>query len=128
MYFSSSCIVNSQGFSKRVQDERWSVLNLEKHNQVLRLFGNMSLDSEGNLGTNGYLVLSGLKIQEKTEIKAGEEVSWAVDWSIKCKWRLCSTDKTIVPSLHLQKLTKKVWWTLKFSLRVWIVSLFDMLY
>jgi len=45
----------------------------------------MSLDSEGNFGTNGYLVLSGLKIQEKTEVKAGEEVSWAVDWSIKCK-------------------------------------------
>jgi len=72
MYCSSSCAVNSQAFAKSLQDERCSVVNSEKLNEVLRLFGNTSLDSEGNLGKNGDLGLSGLKIQEKKEIKAGE--------------------------------------------------------
>ena len=72
MYWSSSCAVNSQAFAKSLQDERCSVVNSEKLNEVLRLFGNTSLDSEGILGKNGDLGLSGLKIQEKKEIKAGE--------------------------------------------------------
>uniref|UniRef100_A0A2N9I4V9 RNA polymerase II subunit B1 CTD phosphatase RPAP2 homolog n=1 Tax=Fagus sylvatica TaxID=28930 RepID=A0A2N9I4V9_FAGSY len=72
MYCSSSCVVNSQVFAKSLQDERCPVVNSEKLNEVLRLFGNMSLDSEGNLGKNGDLGLSGLKIREKTEIKTGE--------------------------------------------------------
>ncbi|XP_062166617.1 putative RNA polymerase II subunit B1 CTD phosphatase RPAP2 homolog isoform X2 [Alnus glutinosa] len=72
MYCSSSCVVNSQAFAKSLQDERCLVLNSDKLNEVLRLFGNLSLDCGDDLGKNGDLGLSGLKIQEKTETKDGE--------------------------------------------------------
>lgn len=72
MYCSSSCAVNSQAFAKSLQDERCSVLDLDKLNEVLRLFGNLSLDSKDGLGKNGDLGLSGLTIQEKPKTKVGE--------------------------------------------------------
>jgi len=72
MYCSSSCVVNSQAFAKSLQDERCLVLNSDKLNEVLRLFGNLSLDCGDDMGKNGDLGLSGLKIQEKTETKDGE--------------------------------------------------------
>lgn len=71
MYCSSGCVVNSRAFGGSLQEERCSVLNPAKLNEVLRLFENLSLDSE-SLGKNGDLGLSNLKIQEKTENKVGE--------------------------------------------------------
>ncbi|KAJ7975905.1 RNA polymerase II subunit B1 CTD phosphatase RPAP2 [Quillaja saponaria] len=72
MFCSSSCVVNSKAFSGSLQDERCPVLDSEKLNVVLRLFGNLNLETEDNLGKNGDLGLSGLQIQEKTETIKGE--------------------------------------------------------
>ncbi|XP_038691406.1 putative RNA polymerase II subunit B1 CTD phosphatase RPAP2 homolog [Tripterygium wilfordii] len=73
MYCSSSCVVNSRAFAGSLQSERCSVLDSAKLDQLLRLFGNLGLESEEEgLGKNGDLGLSGLKIQEKTDIKDGK--------------------------------------------------------
>lgn len=72
MYCSTSCVVNSRTFAGSLQEERCSVLDSAKINQIMRLFEGLSLDSQENLGKNGDLGLSELKIQERTDIKAGE--------------------------------------------------------
>ncbi|KAK7345200.1 hypothetical protein VNO77_15776 [Canavalia gladiata] len=72
MFCSSSCVVNSKAFVGSLQAERCSVLEPEKVNNVLRLFGNLNLAPVENLGKNGDLGLSDLKIQEKTETSTGE--------------------------------------------------------
>ena len=72
MYCSSSCVVNSKAFAGSLQDERCSVLDPEKLNNVLRLFGDMNLEPMEKLGKDGDLGLSGLTIQEKTETGTGE--------------------------------------------------------
>ncbi|CAK7324199.1 unnamed protein product [Dovyalis caffra] len=66
MYCSSSCVINSRTFAGSLQEERCSVSSPAKLNEVLRLFENFSLDSEGSLGKNGDLGFSNLKIEEKT--------------------------------------------------------------
>ncbi|KDP37902.1 hypothetical protein JCGZ_05341 [Jatropha curcas] len=71
MYCSSSCIVNSRAFAGSLQEERCSVLNPMKLDEILRMFNNLSLDSK-NLVENGDLGLSNLKIQEKIESNVGE--------------------------------------------------------
>jgi hypothetical protein len=72
MYCSSSCVINSRTFSGSLQEERCLVLNPAKLNEVLMLFDNFSLGSEGSLGKNGDLGFSNLKIEEKTEKVEGE--------------------------------------------------------
>lgn len=72
MYCSSSCVVNSKAFAGSLQDKRCSVLDTQKLNEVLRLFGNISLEPERKLGKHEELGLSGLTIQEKTETSTGE--------------------------------------------------------
>ncbi|CAK9138527.1 unnamed protein product [Ilex paraguariensis] len=72
MYCSTSCVVNSQAFSRSLQEERCSVLNPAKLNEVLRMFEGLSLDAKEDLGKHGDLGLSELKIQEKAAMKTGE--------------------------------------------------------
>lgn len=72
MYCSTSCVVNSGTFAGSLQEERCSVLDSARLNQIMRLFEGLSLDSKEDLGKNGDLGLSELKIQERTDIKAGE--------------------------------------------------------
>ncbi|KAK6159774.1 hypothetical protein DH2020_003155 [Rehmannia glutinosa] len=72
MYCSSSCLINSRAFAASLQEERSSTLNPAKLNEVLKLFDGLSLDSDVNMGKNGDLGLSGLKIQEKTDTVAGQ--------------------------------------------------------
>ncbi|KAJ6294828.1 hypothetical protein OIU76_022830 [Salix suchowensis] len=72
MYCSSSCVINSRTFAGSLQEERCLVLNPAKLNEVLMLFDNFSLDSEGSLGKNEELGFSNLKIEEKTEKVEGE--------------------------------------------------------
>lgn len=72
MYCSSSCVISSRTFSGSLQEERCLVLNPAKLNEVLMLFDNFSLGSEGSLGKNGDLGFSNLKIEEKTEKVEGE--------------------------------------------------------
>ncbi|KAH7835733.1 hypothetical protein Vadar_029305 [Vaccinium darrowii] len=72
MYCSTSCVVNSGTFAGSLQEERCSVLDSARLNQIMRLFEGLSLDSKEDLGKNGDLGLSELKIQERTNIKAGE--------------------------------------------------------
>ncbi|KAJ6677376.1 hypothetical protein OIU85_010535 [Salix viminalis] len=67
MYCSSSCVINSRTFAGSLQEERCLVLNPAKLSEVLMLFDNFSLDSEGSLGKNEELGFSNLKIEEKTE-------------------------------------------------------------
>ncbi|XP_031404135.1 putative RNA polymerase II subunit B1 CTD phosphatase RPAP2 homolog isoform X2 [Punica granatum] len=78
MYCSSGCVVNSRTFAGTLQDERCSVLNPAKLDEVLRLFDGSSLgrkeeEDDGDFG------LSKLKIQEKEEVKSGEVTTeqWA---------------------------------------------------
>ncbi|KAL2460682.1 RNA polymerase II subunit B1 CTD phosphatase RPAP2-like protein [Abeliophyllum distichum] len=72
MYCSSSCLINSRAFAGSLQEERSSTLNSAKLNEVLNMFEGLSLNSKVNMGKNGDLGLSDLKIQEKTDMKAGE--------------------------------------------------------
>lgn len=72
MYCSTSCVVNSRAFAGSLQEERCSVLDSLKLDEILRLFEGLSLDSKVDLGRIGNLRLSELKIQEKTDGKAGE--------------------------------------------------------
>lgn len=72
MYCSSGCVVNSRSFAGSLQEERCSVLNSERINGILRLFGESSLESNKILGKHGDLGLSELKIRENVEKKAGE--------------------------------------------------------
>lgn len=72
MYCSTNCVVNSRAFAGSLPEERSSTFNPSKLNEVLRLFEGPSLDSEVDLGRKGELGLSGLKIQEKWQVKSGE--------------------------------------------------------
>ncbi|KAK9291758.1 hypothetical protein L1049_019708 [Liquidambar formosana] len=71
-YCSSSCVVNSRAFAGGLREERCSVLNSEKIDEILRLFEDLSLESRDSLGNNGDLGFSELKIEEKAGTKAGE--------------------------------------------------------
>uniref|UniRef100_A0A2P2L2T3 RNA polymerase II subunit B1 CTD phosphatase RPAP2 homolog n=1 Tax=Rhizophora mucronata TaxID=61149 RepID=A0A2P2L2T3_RHIMU len=67
MYCSTQCVVNSRVFAESLRDERCSVSNPSKLNEVLRLFDSLSLDySSELLGKNGDLGFSNLRIQENT--------------------------------------------------------------
>uniref|UniRef100_A0A5B7AHD1 RNA polymerase II subunit B1 CTD phosphatase RPAP2 homolog n=1 Tax=Davidia involucrata TaxID=16924 RepID=A0A5B7AHD1_DAVIN len=72
MYCSTSCVVNSRAFAGSLQEERCSVMNSAKLDEILKLFEGLSLDSKEDLGKNGELGFSELKIQEKTDRKVGE--------------------------------------------------------
>ncbi|GAV89229.1 RPAP2_Rtr1 domain-containing protein [Cephalotus follicularis] len=70
MFCSSNCVVNSRAFAGTLQGERSSALNPEKLNSIMRLFENLSLQSEEDkLGKNRDLRLN---IHEKTESNAGD--------------------------------------------------------
>lgn len=68
MYCSSGCVVSSRSLAGSLQEERCSVLNPVKLQEVLRLFEGLSLESE----EDGDFGISKLKIQEKEEVKRGE--------------------------------------------------------
>ncbi|RDX64994.1 putative RNA polymerase II subunit B1 CTD phosphatase RPAP2-like protein, partial [Mucuna pruriens] len=72
MFCSPTCVVNSKAFAASLQADRCSVLDPEKVDSVLRLFGDLNLEPAENLQKDGDLSLSDLKIQEKTETSAGE--------------------------------------------------------
>ncbi|KAL5067517.1 hypothetical protein RYX36_018404 [Vicia faba] len=72
MFCSSSCIVSSKAFAGSLQDKRCSVLDPEKLNNVLRLFGNLNMEPMENFGKDGKLGFSGLEIKDKTETGTGE--------------------------------------------------------
>ncbi|XP_058764037.1 putative RNA polymerase II subunit B1 CTD phosphatase RPAP2 homolog [Vicia villosa] len=72
MFCSSSCMVNSKAFAGGLQDKRCSVLDPEKLNNVLRLFGNLDMEPMENFGKDGQLGFSRLEIQDKTETGSGE--------------------------------------------------------
>ncbi|GLU02560.1 hypothetical protein SLE2022_198060 [Rubroshorea leprosula] len=69
LFCSTGCVVNSRTFAGTLQEERCSVLNPSKLNEILRLFEGLISDG---LGKNGDLGLSNLKIQENVETKAGD--------------------------------------------------------
>ncbi|XP_045808982.1 putative RNA polymerase II subunit B1 CTD phosphatase RPAP2 homolog [Trifolium pratense] len=72
MYCSPGCVVNSKAFAGSLQEKRCSVLDPEKLNNVLRLFGNLNLEPMENSGKDGELGFSGLEIQDKTETGTGD--------------------------------------------------------
>ncbi|MED6123778.1 hypothetical protein PIB30_052603 [Stylosanthes scabra] len=72
MFCSPSCVVNSKTFAGSLQDERCSVLDSEKLNNVLRHFTDMNLEPLEKLENSDRLGLSDLKIQEKAETGDGE--------------------------------------------------------
>ncbi|KAK4491336.1 hypothetical protein RD792_002072 [Penstemon davidsonii] len=72
MYCSSSCLINSRAFAESLEKERSSTLNPAKINEVMKLFEGLSLESGLNMGKNGDLGMSELKIQEKIDKEAGE--------------------------------------------------------
>ncbi|GAB4851106.1 hypothetical protein Ancab_030400 [Ancistrocladus abbreviatus] len=72
MYCSTSCVINSRAFAGSLQEERCFTLDTAKIDGILKMFKNMSLMSEKDLGKNGDLGLSELKIQEKTDINGGD--------------------------------------------------------
>jgi hypothetical protein len=72
MFCSSGCVVNSKAFAGSLQEKRCSVLDPEKLNNVLSLFGNLNLEPTENFGKDGELGFSGLEIQDKTETGNGE--------------------------------------------------------
>ncbi|PNY04850.1 hypothetical protein L195_g001281 [Trifolium pratense] len=72
MFCSSGCVVNSKAFAGSLQEKRCSVLDPEKLNNVLRLFGNLNLEPMENSGKDGELGFSGLEIQDKTETGTGD--------------------------------------------------------
>ncbi|XP_022730560.1 putative RNA polymerase II subunit B1 CTD phosphatase RPAP2 homolog isoform X2 [Durio zibethinus] len=73
MFCSADCLINSRAFASILQEERCSVLNHAKLNEVSSLFVDLNFDDEG-LGKNGDLGFSNLRIKENEEIKT-EEVS-----------------------------------------------------
>lgn len=72
MYCSSGCVINSRAFVISLQEERCSILDTAKFDQVMMLFEGLSLSSEEGLGKNGDLGMSDLKIHEKMEAKSGD--------------------------------------------------------
>ncbi|XP_012479686.1 putative RNA polymerase II subunit B1 CTD phosphatase RPAP2 homolog [Gossypium raimondii] len=70
-FCSADCLINSRAFAGSLQEERCSVLNHAKLNAILSLFDDVDLNDE-DLGKNGDLGFSNLKIKENEEIKAGE--------------------------------------------------------
>lgn len=71
MYCSSNCLINSRAFAANLQEERSSALNPAKLNKILKLFDGLSSVSAVDMGKNGDLGFSELKIQEKTDREAG---------------------------------------------------------
>ncbi|KAL3749926.1 hypothetical protein ACJRO7_010971 [Eucalyptus globulus] len=73
MYCSPGCVVDSRAFAGSLQPERCAVLDLVKVEEVLRVFGDKGLGSqERGDGGVGELGMSGLKIKENEEVRAGE--------------------------------------------------------
>ncbi|KAF8034800.1 hypothetical protein BT93_C0961 [Corymbia citriodora subsp. variegata] len=76
MYCSPGCVVNSRAFAGSLQPERCAVLDLRKMEEVLRVFGDKGLGSEEGeeerVDGVGELGMSGLKIKENEEVRAGE--------------------------------------------------------
>ncbi|GAB2287255.1 hypothetical protein Dimus_021638 [Dionaea muscipula] len=72
IYCSTGCLINSRTFARSLPKKRCSVVNAAKINDILQLFQNMSLNSDEDLGSDGDMGLSKLKIQEKTDVEGGE--------------------------------------------------------
>lgn len=70
-FCSTDCLINSRVFAGSLQEQRCSVLNHAKLNAIFSLFDDVDLNDE-DLGENGDLGFSNLKIKENEEIKAGE--------------------------------------------------------
>ncbi|GFP80381.1 putative RNA polymerase ii subunit b1 ctd phosphatase rpap2 homolog [Phtheirospermum japonicum] len=72
MYCSSGCLINSRAFAGSLKEERSSFLNPAKLNEILKMFDGLGLDSDVDMGKNGDLGMSGLKIKEKMDTTAGD--------------------------------------------------------
>ncbi|XP_042007549.1 putative RNA polymerase II subunit B1 CTD phosphatase RPAP2 homolog [Salvia splendens] len=72
MYCSSTCLINSRAFAANLQEERSSDLNPAKLSRIVKLFEESNLDTTVDMGKNGDLGISELKIQEKTGREAGK--------------------------------------------------------
>ncbi|KAL1535008.1 protein-serine/threonine phosphatase [Salvia divinorum] len=71
MYCSTICLINSRAFAANLQEERSSDLNPVKLSRIVKLFQESSSDTAVDMGKNGDLGISELKIQEKTGREAG---------------------------------------------------------
>ncbi|XP_042009221.1 putative RNA polymerase II subunit B1 CTD phosphatase RPAP2 homolog [Salvia splendens] len=71
MYCSSTCLINSRAFTANLQEERSSDLNPAKLSRIVKLFEESNSDTTVDMGKNGDLGISELKIQEKTGREAG---------------------------------------------------------
>ncbi|XP_073270407.1 putative RNA polymerase II subunit B1 CTD phosphatase RPAP2 homolog isoform X1 [Primulina huaijiensis] len=72
MYCSNGCLINSRAFFGSLEEERCSTLSPENLNEVLKLFEGLNLDSAMDMGKNGELGLTELKILEKKDAESGE--------------------------------------------------------
>ncbi|XP_021734525.1 putative RNA polymerase II subunit B1 CTD phosphatase RPAP2 homolog [Chenopodium quinoa] len=74
LYCCSSCLINSKAFAGSLNEERCSILNPAKVNEILSLFksGGLENEEEEGKGENGDLGLSKLMIKENVETKGGE--------------------------------------------------------
>lgn len=72
MYCSNGCLINSRAFFGSLEEERCSTLSPAKLSEVLKLFEGLSLDSTMDMGKNGELGLTELKILEKKDAEFGE--------------------------------------------------------
>ncbi|GAV70892.1 hypothetical protein CFOL_v3_14390 [Cephalotus follicularis] len=105
MFCSSNCVVNSRVFTGTLQGERSSAINPQKLNGIMRLFHNLSLQSEEDkLGKNRDLRLN---IREKTESNAGD-VSLEQWIGPQIQLKAMFHRKRKIPSLRLSKITEKV--------------------
>lgn len=72
MYCSTGCVINSKTFAGSLQEARCSVLDSIKIERVFGLFQDLGLKREVDLGKDGDMGFSGLKIEEKTVGPVGE--------------------------------------------------------
>ncbi|KAF5199567.1 Rna polymerase ii subunit b1 ctd phosphatase rpap2-like protein [Thalictrum thalictroides] len=72
MYCSTDCVVNSRTFAEFLQPERCDVSNSDKINEILKLFGDLSLNDRNGFGKKEELGFSDLKIEEKLDVKMGK--------------------------------------------------------
>ncbi|XP_051122212.1 putative RNA polymerase II subunit B1 CTD phosphatase RPAP2 homolog [Andrographis paniculata] len=72
MYCSATCLIHSRAFSASLLEERSSTLNTAKIKKVLNLCDGLGLESAVNMGKDGDLEISNLKIHEKADTKTAE--------------------------------------------------------
>ncbi|XP_073143156.1 putative RNA polymerase II subunit B1 CTD phosphatase RPAP2 homolog isoform X2 [Henckelia pumila] len=72
MYCSNGCLINSRAFVGSLEEERCSILSSAQINEVLKLFEVLSSNAAIDMGKNGELGLTELKILEKKDAESGE--------------------------------------------------------